>query len=160
MSPAHGLIHPQTAGGLLSVVLIAFSLRGNRIAYALFVVLGLAYFPMKAGFDLEPRACQFALDAEQAAMSVTNFGHIVLFALFFFMTYAQLSAPLRAKASGLVLAAVIALTMGALVEGAQGITGYGNCRLRDLIPDAIGIALAAGATTAWAALRRGSRTRN
>lgn len=31
--------------------------------------------------------------------------------------------------------------MGALVEISQGVTGKGHCRLRDLIPDAVGALL-------------------
>jgi hypothetical protein len=34
------------------------------------------------------------------------------------------------------------LVMGALLEIAQGLTGQGHCRLRDLVPDATGALLA------------------
>jgi hypothetical protein len=35
----------------------------------------------------------------------------------------------------LLSATIATLTVGALVEIAEGVTGAGNCRLRDLIPD-------------------------
>ena len=85
-------------------------------------------------------------------MSVANHGHVVLFGLFFLMSWAQLSAG-QGVARRLVLATLLTLGMGVLVELAQGITGHGNCRARDLIPDAIGAALAAALLLAWRAWR-------
>ena len=70
-------------------MLMLLSARGDRRAYALFIVLGLAYFPISAGFPLEPRACRIAFGWNEATMSFVNFGHIVLFAIFFLMTVAQ-----------------------------------------------------------------------
>ena len=111
------------------------ALRGVRWAYAAFVVLGLLYFPAKVGLRPEPRPCQLAFDLPLAVHSLTNFAHIVLFALFFVITSAQFRRWDRATFAWSALAAVL---MGALVEAGQGLTGEGNCRLRDLIPDAAG----------------------
>jgi hypothetical protein len=122
------------AFGILLFGLLA--LRGVRWAYAAFVGLGLLYFPAKVGFRPDPRPCQLALDIPLAIDSVTNYAHIVLFGLFFVMTSAQFRLPNR-RAFAWSAAATVA--MGALVEVAQGVTGEGNCRLRDLIPDALGI---------------------
>lgn len=121
---------------LIILVLGLLALRGVRWAYAAFVVLGLLYFPAKAGFQLAPRPCQLAFDIPLAIHSLTNYGHIVLFALFFVMTSAQFPVSER-RAVAWSAAATVA--MGALVEVAQGVTGEGNCRLRDLIPDSVGI---------------------
>ena len=112
------------------------ALRGVRWAYAAFVALGLLYFPAEVGFRLSPRPCQLAFDSALAAHSLTNYAHIVLFALFFVMTYAQFRTPNR---RAFIWSAAGAILMGALVEIAQGVTGEGNCRLRDLIPDGVGI---------------------
>lgn len=121
---------------LLRVVLGLLTLRGVRWAYAAFVALGLLYFPAKVGFRPSPRPCQLAFDSALAAHSLTNYAHIILFALFFVMTCAQFRALNR---RAFFWSAAVTLMMGALVEIAQGVTGEGNCRLRDLIPDGAGI---------------------
>ena len=121
----------------------------SRVAYAVFVVLGLLYFPARIGFRLEPRACGMAIDAELVIVSLSNVAHVVLFGVFFIITNLQFRQSERGSRRAIALSALAALAMGALVELAQGITGNGNCRLRDLIPDAIGIALAAGLVTFW-----------
>ena len=112
------------------------ALRGVRWAYVTFVVLGLLYFPAKVGFRLDPRPCQLTFDIPLALHSLTNYGHIVLFALFFVMTCAQFRVLNRLA---FAWSAAATLVMGALVEVAQGVTGEGNCRSRDLIPDGVGI---------------------
>ena len=121
---------------LLRLALGLLALRGIRWAYAAFVALGLFYFPAKVGFRLAPRPCQLAFDIPLAVHSLTNYSHIVLFALFFVMTSAQFRASNR---RAFIWSAAATLAMGALVEVAQGVTGEGNCRLRDLIPDSVGI---------------------
>ena len=112
------------------------ALRGVRWAYVAFVVLGLFYFPAKVGFRLAPRPCQLAFDIPLAIHSLSNFAHIILFSVFFVMTSAQFRVSNR-RAFAWSAAATVA--MGALVEDAQGVTGEGNCRLRDLIPDSVGV---------------------
>jgi hypothetical protein len=112
------------------------ALRGVRWAYVAFVVLGLLYFPAKVGFRLAPRPCQLAFDIPLAIHSLTNYAHVVLFAVFFVMTTAQFRLSNR---PAFAWSALVTIVMGALVEVAQGVTGEGNCRLRDLIPDAAGI---------------------
>jgi hypothetical protein len=126
--------------GLLALGVLA--LRGVRWAYVAFVVSGLLHFPAKAGFQLDPNPCQLTFDVPLAIHSLTNYAHVVLFALFFVMTSAQFRGPTR---STLAWSALAAIVMGALVEVAQGVTGEGNCRSRDLIPDAVGILV--GSTT-------------
>lgn len=124
---------------LLAFVRLALgllALRGVRWAYAAFVALGLLYFPAQVGFRLAPRPCQFAFDLPLAIQSLTNYGHVVLFALFFVMTSAQFRASDRRTFAWSAAATVV---MGSLVEAAQAVTGEGNCRLRDLIPDGVGI---------------------
>lgn len=124
---------------LLTLIRLVFgilALRGVRWAYVAFVVLGLLYFPAKVGFRLDPNPCQLAFDIPLAIHSLTNYGHIVLFAVFFVMTSAQFRV-LDWRAFAWSAAATV--MMGALVEVAQGVTGEGNCRLRDLIPDSLGI---------------------
>ena len=126
---------------LFALLRLAFgllALRGVRWAYVGFVALGLLYFPAKVGFRLAPRPCQLAFDLPLAVHSLTNYAHVVLFALFFVMTSAQFRPTGRKAFAWSALATV---SMGALVEAAQGVTGEGNCRLRDLIPDSAGVLL-------------------
>lgn len=117
------------------------SLRGVRWAFIAFAALGLLYFPAKAGFRLDPHPCQLTFDISLAVHSLTNYGHIVLFALFFLMASAQFRMSNRRAFAWAALATIV---MGLLVEVAQGLTGEGNCRLRDLIPDALGILAGSG----------------
>ena len=131
---------------LVFFVLGILSLRGVRWAYVTFVVLGLLYFPVSVGFRLDPRACQLAIDLPLALFSLTNYAHMGLFALFFVITSAQLRMVTQ---SALVRAGLATLVMGALVEIAQGITGNGNCRLRDLVPDSAGAFLGTAIVFLW-----------
>jgi len=112
------------------------SLRGARWSYVAFVLLGLLYFPMKAGFRPEPHPCELTFDIPLAIYSLTNYPHIVLFALFFVMSSAQFR---MSNWRSFIWPFLATMAMGMLVEGAEGVTGQGHCRLRDLIPDAVGV---------------------
>ena len=136
------------------LVLGVLSLRGVRWAYVIFVLAGLFYFPASVGFRFDPRPCELTFGIPLAVHSLTNYAHIVLFALFFLMTSAQLRmSGWRAFA----WAALASLVMGALVELAQGLTGKGHCRSRDLIPDAVGILLGSIIVLLWNRMRREPR---
>lgn len=131
---------------ICQIVLYLLALRGLRWAYGLFVALGLLYFPVKAGFHLNPQPCQMALDLPSAIQSLQNYAHIVLFAFFFVASRAQFRMGTR---PAFLRAAVATVTMGALVEIAQGVTGTRHCRARDLIPDALGIPLGMAIVMTW-----------
>jgi hypothetical protein len=131
------------------VLLAVLALRGVLWAYVSYIVLGLAYFPVKVGFRLDPHACELTFGARLAVFSLTNYAHIVMFAFFFIMTSAQFDRSKWSEGSVRVRAALIALAMGALVELAEGITGRGHCRLRDIIPDSAGIVLGMAAIALW-----------
>jgi hypothetical protein len=135
---------------LIFIVLAILSMRRVRWAYITFVVLGLFYFPASVGFRLNPQPCQLAFDMPLAIHSLTNYAHIVLFALFFLMTSAQFQIS---NWQGFAWAALAAVTMGVLVELAQGLTGNGHCRSRDMIPDTAGIMLGAVIVLLWNRMR-------
>ena len=120
---------------IIRFVLAALSLRGARWAYVAFVLIGLIYFPMKAGFQLDPHPCELTFGLSLAIHSLTNYPHIVLFALFFIITSAQFRLS---NWTTFMWPALVTIVMGALVEVAEGVTGQGHCRSRDLIPDAVG----------------------
>ena len=128
---------------VVSLILIGFALRGKRWAYVSYIVLSLAYFPMRSGFDLAPSACQLAFGADLALLSMTNYAHVILFAIFFAISAIHFGGRRWAARSILIRAGIATVLMGAAVELAQGATGNGNCRLRDLIPDTMGAALGA-----------------
>jgi hypothetical protein len=130
------------------------SLRGVRRAYITFVLLGLLYFPASVGFRFDPHPCELAFGLSLAAHSLTNYAHMVLFALFFLMTSAQLRMD---DWQGFAWAALATVVMGGLVELAQGLTGKGHCRSRDLIPDAVGILLGSVIVLLWQRVRGETR---
>ena len=138
------------------LVLGILSLRGVRWAYVTFVLLVLLYFPASVGFRLNPQPCELIPNMQLAVYSLGNYQHIVLFVLFFLMTSAQFRMT---QWSGYAWAAVACITMGLLVEVAQGISGAHHCRLRDLIPDAAGIVLGAGIVYLWNRMRGRPRER-
>jgi hypothetical protein len=81
-----------------------------------------------------------------ALHSLTNYPHIELFALFFVMTRAQFHEDTRTT---FLWSALMTLAMGGLVEAAEGITGTGNCRLHDFVPDSAGALIGAGSVYSW-----------
>jgi hypothetical protein len=134
--------------GMFALAILA--LRGVRRAYVAYVPLGLFYFPMRVGFQLHPHPCEVTFGLQLAVYSLTNFPHIVMFAFFFIMSCAQFPKPNRSTFMWAFLAVIV---MGALVEIAEGVSGSGHCRSRDLIPDAAGGLLGAVIVLLWNKLR-------
>ncbi|MDQ6892641.1 MAG: hypothetical protein M3167_08170 [Acidobacteriota bacterium] len=133
------MIWPLTLAVFLVLGILAF--QGARWAYFTFLGLGLLFFPARVGFRFHPQPCESALNVPLALFSLTNYGHIVLWAIFFVMTTVQLRR--YAPRTQFLISAGAALAFGIYVELAEGITGKGHCRLRDLVPDAAGAALGA-----------------
>jgi hypothetical protein len=138
---------------IVRVALVVLALRGARWAYFTFIAAGLAYFPMHVGFQFQPRACQLVFGPRLAVHSLTNFPHIILFGIFFVISAIHFRVSRRTDDRMFVLTAIATLTVGALVEIAEGVTGAGNCRLRDLIPDLAGVLLGATALMVWQMIR-------
>lgn len=137
---------------LLAAALVTPALRWRRAAFAGFVVVGLGTFALRAGWptiSLTPTACEGLVEAPLALYSFRNTPHIALFALCFIVARAQLRGSItetRSRRRANIGAFAMTLAIGALVELAEGVTGAGHCRLRDLLPDA------AGALLGWAVL--------
>ncbi len=137
------------AGVLVLLALIA--LRGKRWAYPAFVVLGLLYFPAQTHFHVHAPKCEQLLPTMHVlVLSLHNYAYIALFAGFYWMSWVQFG---RSDARG-VWALLATLLVGALVEIAEGMTGRGHCRVRDLVPDAAGAVGAALLLAVWSRLRR------
>ena len=128
------------------VLLAYFAFHGSRWAYAGFVSLSLGSFAARAGFHLQPFACEMQFDAELALLSLTNYRHMVLFAFFCILSHAQC----RGRGwPGFIWSVSASVVMGALVEIAQGLSGSGHCRARDLIPDLVGALIGVGLLLLW-----------
>jgi len=128
------------------VVLGALSLRGVRWAYVTYILLSLLFFPAQTGFRFESRACDLSFGMSHALAALANYPHMVLFGLFFVATMAQFR---QKEGSAFAWAGSATMLMGAAVELEQGLTGTGHCRLRDLLPDAVGALLAATLVWGW-----------
>src|SRR5438874_13023136 len=92
------------------VVLAVLAFMRKRWAYWAFVAGGVLFFPARVGFHFHPKPCECALTLSLALFSLTNFGHLVRFAIFFLMTAVQMrGARLRTQ---LLLATGAVLAMG------------------------------------------------
>jgi len=137
------------AGVLALLALIA--LRGKPWAYLAFVVLGLLSFPAQAHFRVHaPKCDQLIPTMHVLVLSLQNYAHIALFAGFYWMSWVQF----RRTEARFVWALLATLLVGALVEIAEGMTGRGHCRLRDLVPDAAGALGASLLLALWSRLTR------
>ena len=134
------------------IALLLLALWRYRWAYVAFAVLGLIYFPLKVGFRLDPNACEMLPSVGLAVYSLRNYPHIVGFSFFFVLSYVQFRGT--AGRSRFAWAALATLVMGLLVELAEGISGQGHCRMRDLIPDAAGALLGAAYVLVWNSARK------
>ena len=124
----------------MSVALLGLALKGWRWAYVAFVVVAISYFPAHVGFRLVPLACEMTFSGQLALYSLRNFPHIVLFAAFYIASRVHFRSLGR---RAWVWSAAMTLVMGTLVEVAEGVSGTGHCRVRDLIPDTAGLLLGA-----------------
>jgi hypothetical protein len=125
------------AGVVLWIVLAVFALRGARWAYAIFILLGFFWIPARTGFRLHAPPCD--VDLRLALLSLLKYKHIVLFGLFFLMTWVQLRRVRHAT----LWAVLATLAMGVLIELEEGATGTGYCHATDLVPDAVGALIGA-----------------
>src|SRR3989449_7326235 len=136
------------AGVLALLALIA--LRGKRWAYLTFVLLGLLYFPAQTHFRVHAPKCEQLLPTIQVlVLSLHNYAHIALFAGFYWMSWVQF----RRTEARSVWALLATLLVGGLVEIAEGMTGRGHCRLRDLVAGAAGGLGASLLLALWSRLR-------
>jgi VanZ family protein len=114
------------------------AMRGMRLAYVSFVVFGLLYFPASVQFRVEPKRCELTFDLTAAVQSLSNYGHIISFFVFFLITAAQFR---QRRWQSLVWSVVLTMVMGVAVEIAEGLSGAHHCKTLDLIPDLAGALL-------------------
>jgi VanZ family protein len=92
-----------------------------------------------------------------AIHSLTNYGHIWRFAIFFIATRGQFR---RDDDRALVKAGAAAIAMGVMVEVEQAFLGRGHCRVRDLIPNVVGVGAGALLVALWGRMTSASRLRD
>ena len=151
---------------LLAGALCIPAIRWRRVAFVAFVTAGVASFAFRAGWPaapLTPTRCEGLVGVALAMHSFRNTPHIILFGLCFLLARAQFApAPLlRASPSNRragVSALAVTIVVGALVEVAEGVTGSGHCRLRDLLPDTAGALLGWGTLLVLSAMLARSRS--
>lgn len=144
------LLAVRVAVGVLALLAL-IALRGKPWAYLAFVVLGLLSFPAQTQFRVHaPRCDQLIPTMHVLVLSLQNYAHIALFAGFYWMSWVQF----RRTEARLVWALLATLLVAALVEVAEGMTGRGRCRVRDLVPDAAGALGAALLLALWSRVRR------
>lgn len=110
-----------------------------RWAYLGYVALALAWIPASAGFRLHAPPCEMSITSAGVALSLTKWAHILLFGIFFLMTLRQFRRVTTRNAAIALFATVV---MGLMIELAEGASGTGSCRMRDLFPDAAGALIA------------------
>ncbi len=82
---------------------------------------------------------------------MTKVPHIVLFGFFFLLTALQFDHVDRRMLGWSFVATVV---LGLLVEVEEGATRTGNCRLTDVLPDAVGALIAMALVISIAAVVR------
>ena len=132
-------------------MLFALALWGFRWAFIAYVAAALSWMFIESGFTLHAPHCEWPITLQGAALSMTKFGHILLFGLFFVITIRQFKTVDKRSVFISILATVL---MGLIVELEEGMTGAGNCRMRDLAPDAAGALIAAAVVLVLVAARR------
>ena len=138
-------------GAVVLALLAIIALRGKRWAYLAFVVLGLLYFPAQTRFQVHAPKCQQVIPTLNVAIvALQNYLALALFAGFCWLSWVQFRRS-KARYVWAVLATVLA---GALVEIAEGVTGRGVCRVRDLVPAVAGALGAVLILALWSRLRR------
>jgi len=123
----------------------------RRWAYAAYVLFAVSQIPARTGFRLHTPACDTRLTVHNAQLSMTKVPHIILFGFFFLLTALQFDHVDR-RMLGWSFVATVAL--GLLVELEEGATRTGNCRLTDVLPDAVGALIAMALLTSVAAVLR------
>ena len=140
----------QIGAGVLALLAL-FALRGKRWAYFGFVLLGLAYFPAQANFQVHAPKCEQLLPTVQQLVPLLhNYAYVALFAGFYWISWVQF----RYADARTIWALLATLLAAALVEVAQGMTARAQCHLRDLVPSVAGALGAAVLLAIWARIRR------
>jgi hypothetical protein len=118
---------------------------------ALASIAALAATPISAGFAVKAFSCDFGPSPDWLA-TIVNIRHLVSFGVLAALAF----IVFRDQPLWVPILFMVAVTVGVEIE--EGILASGHCRARDLIPDALAIAL--GWTLARFIPRRWQRVSN
>ena len=118
------------------------------VPLVLLSILAVAFEPVRAGLVFENQGCDWSVDQGRLADALFNPRHLISYGLF-----VLLAAVAFPKARLLAISAAV-LIFSALLEVEQSFLATGHCRLRDMVPNVIGIAVAATAIFIVRRLRR------
>lgn len=107
------------------------------IPFSLLVVLAAMFEPIRSGFVLANQACEFFTDQTRVLGSLLNLRHLIGYGVLFLAA----AIALRGNRLGLAAIGIFALSIALEIEQSFFVTGH--CRAWDLIPNALGIAMAA-----------------
>ena len=146
------MFNPALVGAALLALLALFALLRKRWAFLAFVLLGILYLPAQTGFHVHAPKCDLATTLTTRALvrALHDYTHIAVFAVFAWISWVQFHRA-RARFVWTVLATLLA---GALLEIAEGVTGRGQCRVRDLVPAAAAALGMSLLLALWSRLRR------
>lgn len=121
--------------GIASLLFALYSLSGKRWAYVVFLAIAVSSIPSRTGFHMVSPVCETVVTIQNAIFSLTNYKHILIFAVFFIITVVQFR-PLTLRS--IVLSMLITIAFGLILELEEGATRTQHCRMRDLVPDTVG----------------------
>ena len=104
----------------------------------LLVTMALAFEPFRSGFTFDTQSCEVLADWERTKSAVFNARHIISYGILCLVASATL------RKNKVVMAVLGTFVFSAFLELEQSFFITGHCRLRDLIPNVLGIGLAAG----------------
>ena len=123
----------------------------RRWIYGLYMLVAIGGIPARTGFHLNSPSCDTRWTVENIGLSLTKVPHIILFGIFFLLTVMQFHHIDRRAILWSLLATA---GLGLLVEVQEGATRTGNCRLTDVLPDAVGALIVTAMLIGFALIRR------
>jgi VanZ family protein len=111
------------------------------------------YTPLDSRLQLGAKSCDLSMNRELVGNAILNARHLVSYSVLFVL------AALVFRRRALVKAGAFVLLVSMAVEIEQAYFTSGHCRLRDLIPNTLAIAIASASFHAVVALRRFRKSR-
>jgi hypothetical protein len=109
--------------------------RALRAALALVAFTALAITPIQAGFATRAFTCDFGLNAADWIAGIANPKHLIAYAIL----AALAVSALRGRPLWQPVGLAILISLGVEIE--QAIFADGHCRLRDMVPNVIAVAM-------------------
>lgn len=101
------------------------------------IALAISFEPIRSGFELANQSCEFTLNWERVQSALSNKRHIIGYGSI------CLVAAVTLRKNRLLLATTGTFLFSVLLEVEQSFFRTGHCRVWDLIPNVLGIVLAA-----------------